>query len=144
MTPGVEIINNMSDYQGLRSRVSTALPENQSWREIPLRLTGNMRRYVWSFNDKTLAQDAQILIKKGENVRFILKNETMMNHPLHFHGHFFRVVNKQGDFSPLKHTVNVAPRSTTIIELDANLEEDWVFHFHNLDHTKSCTSRGVS
>ena len=95
MPRDVGIINHMSDYQGLRSLFSTVLPENQSWREIPLRLTGNMRRYVWSFNDKTLAQDAQILIKKGENVRFILQNETMMNHPLHLHGHFFRVVNRQ-------------------------------------------------
>ena len=103
-----------------------------------------MQRYVWSFNDKTLAQDAQILIKKGENVRFILKNETMMNHPLHLHGHFFRVVNSQGDFSPLKHTVDVAPLSTTIIELDANLEEDWFFHCHNLYHMKSGMSRVIS
>lgn len=102
-----------------------------------------MERYVWSFNNKTLSEEDKILVRKGENVRFILKNETMMHHPLHLHGHFFRVLNGQGKFAPLKHTVNVPPLQTVIIEFYANEEKDWFFHCHNLYHMKNGMSRIV-
>lgn len=60
----------------------------------------------------------------------------MMNHPIHLHGHFFRVLNAQGEYSPLKHTVSVSPFETVEIEFDANEEKDWIFHCHNLYHMK--------
>jgi hypothetical protein len=44
----------------------------------------------------------------------------MMLHPMHRHGHFFPVLNAQGEFSPLKHTVDVAPMTTTVIECAAD------------------------
>jgi Multicopper oxidase len=59
-----------------------------------------------------------------------------MNHPIHLHGHFFRVLNGQGEYSPLKHTVNVTPFETVEIEFEANEEKDWIFHCHNLYHMK--------
>jgi FtsP/CotA-like multicopper oxidase with cupredoxin domain len=131
------VLEYMTDYDSLKSLEDTTLPEAQPWREFELRLTGNMESYVWSFNDKTLSEADTIKIKKGENVRFILKNDTMMHHPVHLHGHFFRVLNKQGKRSPLKHTVNVEPMATTLIEFDANEEKDWFFHCHNLYHMAS-------
>ena len=70
-------------------------------------------------------------------------NRTMMHHPMHLHGHFFRVVNGQGDYAPLKHTVDVAPMSTTVIEFDANEFGDWFFHCHLLYHMKSGMARMV-
>lgn len=103
-----------------------------------------MEDFVWSFNQKTLSEADSIKIKKGEKVRFILTNKTMMHHPLHLHGHFFRVLNGQGAFAPLKHTVNVTPMGQTIIEFDANEEKDWFFHCHNLYHMKAGMARVVS
>ncbi len=135
---------DMNEYDILRATSETALPAHQPWQTITLKLTGNMERYVWTFNNETLSEADKILIKKGENVRFILKNETMMHHPIHLHGHFFRVVNKHGDYSPLKHTVNVPPMSTVEIEFDANEEKDWFFHCHNLYHVKTGMARIVS
>jgi hypothetical protein len=70
-------------------------------------------------------------------------NRTMMHHPMHLHGHFFRVVNGQGDCAPLKHTVDVAPMSTTVIEFEANEFGDWFFHCHLLYHMKSGMARLV-
>ena len=58
----------------------------------------------------------------------------MMHHPMHLHGHFFRVLNKNGEYSPLKHTVDVAPMQKTVIEFDANEYGDWFFHCHILYH----------
>ncbi|WKD48811.1 multicopper oxidase domain-containing protein [Microbulbifer spongiae] len=130
-------------YQQLRSVTSTALPKHAPTRIVELMLTGDMKRYVWSMNGKTLSEDAYIRIRKGENVRFVLVNNTMMRHPMHLHGHFFRVVNGQGDYSPLKHTVDVAPMSTTMIEFRANEEKDWFFHCHILYHLESGMARIV-
>ena len=142
--PGDEIIEHLTDYAPLRAKTSTALPEGAPVREVRLKLTGNMERYIWSFNNQPLSQANSLLIRKGENVRFILDNETMMHHPLHLHGHFFRVLNGQGDYSPLKHTVNVAALSRTVIEFQANEEKDWFFHCHNLYHMKTGMARVVS
>jgi len=138
------LIQHMTNYDKLRSLEPTSLPSSQSWRELFLSLTGNMQRYVWSFDGRTLREDSQILIAKGENVRLTLANNTMMNHPLHLHGHFFRVVNGQGDRSPLKHTVNVPPMGRVVIEFDANEDEDWLFHCHNQYHMKSGMTRVIS
>ena len=113
-------------------------------RDVLLELTGDMERYAWSFNNKVLSEDSTILIKKGETVRFILRNTTMMHHPIHLHGHFFRVLNGQGNRSPLKHTVNVPSLQTVTIEFMANEEKDWLFHCHNLYHMKSGMTRVVS
>ena len=131
--PHVEYLNN---YKPIKSAHITTLPKHQASRVITLKLTGSMERYVWSINDTPMYAADEILIKRGENIKFILVNETMMNHPIHLHGHFFRVLNGQGDYSPLKHTVNVSPFETIEIEFDANAEKDWIFHCHNLYHMK--------
>ena len=52
-------------------------------------------------------------------------NRTMMHHPMHLHGHFFRVLNGQGEHVPLKHTVDVAPMSDTRNILAAKWEVGW-------------------
>ena len=70
-------------------------------------------------------------------------NRTMMHHPMHLHGHFFRVINGQGKYSPLKHTVDVAPMSTTVIEFYGDEVGDWFFHCHLLYHMKSGMARLV-
>lgn len=131
--PYIEYLNN---YKPVKSPNVTTLPKHQPSRVIILRLTGSMERYIWTINDTPMFAADEIVIKKGENVRFVFINETMMNHPIHLHGHFFRVLNGQEAFSPLKHTVSVAPFETVEIEFDANEEKDWIFHCHNLYHMK--------
>lgn len=128
----------------LRALNKTKSSLAKTTRIITLNLTGDMNRYLWTFNNKTLKEEDKIHIKKGERVRFILENKTMMHHPLHLHGHFFRVLNQYGDFSPLKHTVDLAPHQRRIIEFEANEEKDWFFHCHILYHMKSGMARIVS
>lgn len=131
-------------YNNLRSLEPTTLPQENENREVVLNLTGDMERYVWSINGMTLNEQDKILIRKGENVRFVLNNKTMMHHPMHLHGHFFRVLNDHGEYSPLKHTVDVPPLGTVVIEFEANEDKDWFFHCHVLYHMKSGMSRIVS
>lgn len=114
---------------------STALPKERPWREIEITLSGNMLRFVWSVNGKALAdQDMKFMIRKGENVRVVFTNATMMEHPMHLHGHFFRVINKQGAYAPMKHTFNINAMSTQVIEFAATEEKDWFLHCHTLFH----------
>lgn len=130
-------------YDRLRAKAPTALAKGKPVREIRLTLDGDMERYVWLLNNKPLSASDSIRIREGEVARFIMINRTMMHHPMHLHGHFFRVINGQGDYAPLKHTVDVAPMSTTVIEFDANEVGDWFFHCHLLYHMKSGMARMV-
>jgi hypothetical protein len=136
-------VRPFTPYKKLRAMRNTALSDTAPVREVRLTLDGDMGRYVWSFNNQGLSPENDIKINKGEVVRFIFINRTMMHHPLHLHGHFFRVINGQGDHSPLKHTVDVAPMNTTVIEFEANELGDWFFHCHLLYHMKSGMARVV-
>lgn len=126
-----------ADLQTLNDEPYTSSGE---LREVALHLTGNMETYNWTFNNTPLSRADRILIKRGETVRFIFVNETMMHHPLHLHGHFFRMLDQAGN-GPFKHTVNVAPMQTVTIEFLANKEKDWFFHCHNLYHAKTGMAR---
>ncbi len=135
-------IKTTTNYDDLRSIEKTSFSNKNTLREIHLNLTGNMWRYVWSMNGKTLSNVDIIKIKKKETTRIYLHNTTMMHHPMHLHGHFFRVLNKHGEYSPLKHTVDVSPMQTAVIEFEPTDEEgDWFFHCHVLYHMKSGMSR---
>ena len=143
--PGADtVLPMLNEYTEIRSLTNTRLSEERPLTEVTLRLTGNMERYSWSFNNETLSEVDSIKVTKGDRVRFKLYNDTMMHHPVHLHGHFFRVLNGQGDYSPLKHTVNVPAMGAVTIEFAADEEKDWFFHCHNLYHMKSGMARVVS
>jgi len=130
-------------YDKLRAPASTELDPQRPLREITLTLTGDMERYVWSFDNRILTEADRILVRRGENVRVTFINTTMMHHPLHLHGHFFRVVNSRGEYSPLKHTVDVPPMGTQVIAFYANEDKDWFLHCHLLYHMKGGMARVV-
>ncbi|MFT5266939.1 MAG: FtsP/CotA-like multicopper oxidase with cupredoxin domain [Acidimicrobiales bacterium] len=111
-------------------------------RKLTMRLTGDMRRYLWGFDNETLSENSTIRVKKGEVLRIELINDTMMHHPLHLHGHFFRLLNGQGERAPLKHTVDVPPMGKRTIEWLADEEGgDWFFHCHLLYHMDAGMAR---
>ena len=122
------------NYAMLRSPTKTILPIDVPVKELRFELSGNMNRYVWSLDNKVISETDKILIKKGENVRITLYNGSMMRHPMHLHGHDFRILNGQGDYAPLKNTLDVMPMETNVIEFNANVEGDWFFHCHILYH----------
>ncbi len=127
----------------LKSKESTVLPKDAKVYDLKLVLGGDMERYIWHINGKAAFEDRNILINEGDVVRFTFVNETMMHHPMHLHGHFFRVINSNGDKSPLKHTVDVPPMGTRIIEFYANEPGQWMLHCHNLYHMKTGMARVV-
>ncbi len=122
------------NYAMLKSPTKTELPKDAPVRELRFELTGNMNRYVWSLDNKVVSETDKILIKKGENIRIVIYNGSMMRHPMHLHGFDFRVINGKGENSPLKNVLDIMPMETDTIEFLANEEGDWFFHCHILYH----------
>lgn len=120
-------------YNILKSPEKTILPTD-SIREMKFTLEGNMNHYLWTLDNKTVTETDKILIKKGEVLRIKLYNNSMMRHPMHLHGHDFRLINSKGEYSPLKNVVDIMPMETVTIEFAANQDGDWFFHCHILYH----------
>jgi FtsP/CotA-like multicopper oxidase with cupredoxin domain len=129
------------NYSMLKSPHNTSLPKDAPTKEIKFELSGNMNRYVWSMDNKVVSESDKVLIKKGENVRMIIYNGSMMRHPMHLHGHDFRVLNGQGENAPLKNIIDIMPMETDTLEFNANMEGDWFFHCHILYHMMSGMGR---
>ena len=118
-------------------KAARANPHRVIERELEIHLTGNMERYMWSFDGKAFSAVTDDPIRFGfdERVRVKLVNQTMMAHPIHLHGHFFELVNGADHMhQPLKHTVVVQPGGTATFDLTANEPGDWAFHCHLLYH----------
>ncbi|WP_034043578.1 multicopper oxidase domain-containing protein [Wocania ichthyoenteri] len=132
------------NYDFLKAKENTTYKEDIPVTDILLNLTGNMQRYVWSINGVPLSETDKIKIKSGEVTRITLNNLTMMHHPMHLHGHYFRVINENGERSPLKHTVNVPPMQKVVIEFYNEEYGDWFFHCHVLYHMMGGMARVFS
>ncbi|MCC4289155.1 copper resistance system multicopper oxidase [Vreelandella aquamarina] len=104
-------------------------------RELELHLTGNMERYIWSFDGKKFSEvTGPIHFVKDERLRLILINDTMMEHPIHLHGMWMELENGQGELIPRKHTLNVKPGERVSALITADAEGSWAFHCHLLYH----------
>jgi len=117
--------------------------ERKPTREIELRLTGNMERYLWSINGVKFSDSEPIRLRYGERVRFTFINETMMTHPMHLHGMWSILDTGSGQWNPLKHVVSVAPGTTVHMETEVDAPGDWVFHCHLAYHMDAGMMRRV-
>jgi FtsP/CotA-like multicopper oxidase with cupredoxin domain len=114
-------------------------------RTVEVHLTGNMERFMWSFDGRLFSENPEPLrFERNERVRVRLINDTMMAHPIHIHGHFFELVNGHTGFHPHKHTVNVLPGGTVDFDLTADAPGDWAFHCHLLFHMHAGMMRTVT
>ena len=112
-------------------------------REIELRLTGNMERYIWSINGIKYEDAEPIRLKYGERVRFKFVNETMMTHPMHLHGMWSILDTGAGKWNPIKHTVSVAPGTTVNMETEVDATGQWIMHCHLSYHAATGMFRKI-
>jgi len=104
-------------------------------REIEIHLTGNMERYMWSFDGVKFSEVKEpIIFYEGERVRVTLVNDTMMSHPIHLHGMYFDLVTEESAYKPRKHTVIVKPAEKLSFDVTADHIGDWAFHCHLVMH----------
>ncbi len=131
-------------YQDLVSLTPNPDPRPPA-RTVEVHLTGNMERFMWSFDGRKYSEGAEPLrFERNERVRVVLINHTMMTHPVHLHGHFFEVVTGNPGHHPLKHTVNVLPGAKVAFDLTADAPGDWAFHCHLLLHMHAGMFRVVT
>ena len=97
---------------------------------------------AWTMNftaqhEHALMHEPLLYLKKGEHVMLRMINETDFAHPMHLHGHFFRVVAINGTktrFPEWRDTVMMGPRETIDVAFVAENVGEWMFHCHILDH----------
>ena len=107
-------------------------------RDVVVRLTGNMERYVWTLDGKVFGKAEPIRMRFGERVRVTFVNETMMAHPMHLHGMFMQAeTGAPLDRLPEKTVVAVAPGRTASVIITADQAGEWAFHCHLLYHMES-------
>ncbi len=124
-------------YSQLRS-LDVNDDERKPGRILEIHLTGNMERYMWSFDGVKFSEvEGPIRFTYGERLRVVLVNDTMMSHPIHLHGMFFELVNGNGRRNPRKHTVVVKPAERLAFDVTANEPGHWAFHCHMLYHMKA-------
>ena len=141
--PGIGLRNNgrkVLTYADMRSLHQPDTPHAE--RDITLHLTGNMSRYMWSFNGIKFADAQPLHLRYGERVRINLVNDTMMHHPIHLHGMWSDI--ELGDGQLLrKHTVSVKPGEMLSYLVRADALGRWAFHCHLLYHMEAGMFREV-
>jgi len=129
-------------YADLRATRQGSDPRLPS-RDITLHLTGNMERFIWGFDGKKFSEAEPIVLQRGERVRFVLINDTMMEHPIHLHGLWSELENGHGEYRPYKHTINVKPGEKLSYIVTADEPGRWAYHCHLLYHMEMGMFREV-
>ncbi|MGH8818467.1 MAG: multicopper oxidase domain-containing protein, partial [Achromobacter pestifer] len=128
-----------ADLHSLREPDDNRAPS----REIELHLTGNMERYMWSFNGVKFSDAKPIVLRYGERVRFVLVNDTMMTHPIHLHGLWSDLESPDGAFQVRKHTITLNPAQRLTYRVSADARGHWAYHCHLLYHMEAGMFRAV-
>lgn len=97
---------------------------------------GNPMGQVWMMNGQVYPNATPLEVHEGEHVRLRFVNQTAMPHPIHMHGHFFRVANA------VKDTVIVWANADHVdLDFVANNPGVWFLHCHNLYHMEAGMAR---
>jgi CopA family copper-resistance protein len=143
--PGVGLRDNgrrVLTYADLHT-LGGPIDEREPSRDIELHLTGNMERFMWSFDGVKFSDAAPIHFNTGERLRIVLVNDTMMNHPIHLHGMWSELEDADGRFQVRKHTVNVQPAQRIAYAVTADNPGRWAYHCHMLYHMEAGMFREV-
>lgn len=137
--PGVGLRDNgrrVLTYADLHT-LGGSIDKREPSREIELHLTGNMERYMWSFDGLKFSDAKPVHLHAGERVRLVLVNDTMMNHPIHLHGMWSELESPDGTFQLRKHTINVQPAQRITYGVTADALGRWAYHCHLLYHMEA-------
>jgi CopA family copper-resistance protein len=143
--PGIGLRDNgrrALTYADLRS-LDGPIDPREPQREIELHLTGNMERFMWSFDGLEFARARPMHFNFGERLRIVLVNDTMMNHPIHLHGMFSELEDPDGRFLARKHTINVQPAQRVSYRVSADAPGRWAYHCHLMYHMEAGMFREV-
>ena len=123
--------------------IGGAQDQRGAMREIQLRLTGNMQRFIWGFDGKKFSESEPVHFDLGERLRIVLTNDTMMAHPIHLHGIFGELEDEKGEVLVRKHTFVVQPSKQLSYLVTADNPGQWAYHCHLLYHMEAGMFREV-
>ena len=119
------------------------IDQREPGRELALRVTGHMQRFIWSFDGRKFSEAPPLHFTYGERLRIALVNDTMMTHPIHLHGMWSEVEDESGAFLVRKHTVALQPGQQIRYAVTADALGRWAFHCHLLYHMEAGMFREV-
>ncbi len=130
------LLANYMDFTFANLWGDITLPPDRS---IYQTLSGGMHSSFWTINGQVYPETDALRVQKGERVRLIYGNHSMMPHPMHLHGHFFKIVNPAipPDMWILKDTLIVDPMQQIAVEFTADNPGKWLHHCHNLYHMEA-------
>ncbi len=106
-------------------------------------MMGMGHRAAWAINGKSMTGDGHagmvplVTLKLGRSYVLTMRNETAWWHPMHLHGHSFRVLSRNGSSVPYREwadTVLVPPKESVDVAFVADNPGDWMLHCHVTDH----------
>jgi FtsP/CotA-like multicopper oxidase with cupredoxin domain len=97
---------------------------------------------AWFINGVAADETSHVMkpmltLARGKSHVIAMTNATAWHHPMHLHGHSFRVISRNGQPTRLREwqdTVLVSPREKVEIAFVADNPGDWMFHCHVLEH----------
>ena len=128
-------------YQNLTGKYATNDPNKPVYKTIELKIFGFMDRFIWFINGVPEYNAKPIKLLPAKRYRLVLINNSMMNHPMHLHGHWLILRNGHKSHDPLLHTIDIPPGSEVTADLDTDASGQWFFHCHMLNHMVSGLAR---
>ncbi len=137
--PGFHPGLRLAGYENFQALNPIATRESGSPKFFEQLLSGGMHSPFWSINNQLYPDTNPLMVRKGERVRLGYGNQSMMPHPMHLHGHFFRVVNPAlpPDLWIFKDTLIVDQMQRIDVEFVADNPGRWFHHCHNLYHMEA-------
>jgi FtsP/CotA-like multicopper oxidase with cupredoxin domain len=131
-----EVAPEVDLVQEMKLRSVAALPREPVTRTEILTLTGGGADYLWGLNGKSSMHDTIFTVRENERIEIIMQNQTGMAHPMHLHGHYFKVaaINSVPIEGALRDTVLVPPSTSVTIRFAAENPGNWALHCHHLYH----------
>lgn len=129
-------------YAMLTDAGAGGVPTTAPDQRVPIVLDGNEDRYVWTINGQAFPDADPIPVTRDGRIRFEIENRSEMPHPMHLHGHSFRVDTGTGR-GPVKDTVVVEPAQRLAIDWVADNPGDWAFHCHQTYHAEAGMTRVI-
>lgn len=122
--------------QELIYRAVAQLPQEPVNRTEMLMLTGGGADYSWGLNGKASMHDTIFTVRTGERISIMMHNMTGMSHPMHLHGHYFKVtaIGNTAIDGAIRDVVLVPPMQTVTVTFDADNPGNWAFHCHHAYH----------
>lgn len=99
------------------------------------KMSGNEQQYT--INGQVFKDLPALQVKTGDYVKLTLQNDDTVDHPIHIHGHFAQVIERNGEpvnGTIMKDTVLVKPGEKIVLVFKANNPGNWLIHCHELHH----------